>query len=357
MGGVERLSYDFLNNVDDAYFDIHLLILEGGKFEDEFKKLNIQIHDLSAYYNKPLKQVFAIRKLIKQLRPAIVHTHNRKGAGLVYLGSRGFQTKLVRTFHHFGSRGFLRNLLNLYLLNNYDSNLFVSNSFKQDFIRNYKLKKAPSASVIYNGVDFKRFAAKSDCIKDELGIHEDALLIGMVGNFVSIKDQLTVCKAFKQIEQDLPKARLIFAGNHNIDSKHFLDECMQYCKQNGFEDKVFFLDSRKDVPQLLAELDLFVFSTLADTFGIALIEAMGAGVPAISSNIGPISEITEKGKYVPLFENGEVDDLAIKMKAMLKIPKEENQLAMRAQQFAIDHYAIRTHIDATLEVYKRLVKN
>jgi len=90
---------------------------------------------------------------------------------------------------------------------------------------------------------------------------------------------------------------------------HLYDDCVNYCKQNGLEYKVLFLGSRTDIPQILDQLDAFVYATDHDTFGIAVVEAMAVGVPVFVNDWEVMKEITVDGKYATLYKTKDEKDL------------------------------------------------
>jgi glycosyltransferase involved in cell wall biosynthesis len=355
-GGVERLSYDYLRNLNSERFEVKLLILKGGAFKEEFEQLPVPLTEISDEHDGVLKQLLRIRKFLKRENPDIIHTHNIKGSSYMTLITIGMKVKLIRSFHHFGTLDRLHNKANILTMNRAKANLFVSESFKVDLRKKYGLKKMPRNHIVYNGVDFNRFdGAASGQLREEIGAGENDLVIGMIGNFVRMKDQLSLCKAFRNAQELFPHLQLVFVGTHDGVNLHFLNDCVEFCAQSKISKRVHFLGSRDDIPQILNDLDLFVFSSLGDTFGIALVEAMGMGVPTIATDLGPIKEITHDGSYSAIFKQKDVDDLSAKMIDLIGNDKKRNDLALRAEAFVRSSYDIQSHIDRTLSVYEQVL--
>ena len=93
----------------------------------------------------------------------------------------------------------------------------------------------------------------------------------MVGRFNWVKDQGTICKALSLLKQRGLPVRLTLVGRGD---KKLENECKSICKELEIENLVHFLGLCNDVPEILNKTDIFVFSSLCDTFGIALLEAM-----------------------------------------------------------------------------------
>jgi glycosyltransferase involved in cell wall biosynthesis len=207
--------------------------------------------------------------------------------------------------------------------------------------------------VLQNGVDHSKMYSFRRVLREELAISEEGLLAGMVGNF-TFKDQLTVCRALPVVFQKMPSLHFAFIGSWLGKDRRLYDACVQFCVDSGIHDRVHFVGKRIDVADVLQSLDLFVLSSREETFGIAVIEAMMVGVPALISDIPPFVELAGGGKWAHLFKTGDERDLAAKMLFLLQHPEELNTLATSAKQRALSEYAIEKHITDLKELYSSL---
>src|SRR5205085_9933224 len=112
-------------------------------------------------------------------------------------------------------------------------------------------------------------------------LDENVLLLGMIGNFYRDprKDQITLCRALPKVFSEIKNAHCIFAGGTEEGAEDKFQSCVDFCKENNIYDRVHFLGGRNDIPDILAALDLFVFSSLHEGLPIAVNEAMLANVP------------------------------------------------------------------------------
>ena len=95
-----------------------------------------------------------------------------------------------------------------------------------------------------------------------------------------------------------------------------------------------FMGARRDIPKILSELDIFVFSAKEDEgFGIALAEAMVAGIPILASNVGACLEILDNGKYGKIFKKGDHKDLALKVLEMNSDSKGIYEKSLKAREY------------------------
>ncbi len=122
----------------------------------------------------------------------------------------------------------------------------------------------------------------------------------MVARLDEIKDQETLLKAYAKIHK---KCNLILVGDGN--KRKYLEGI---ASELGLNIKKIFIGSKLDIPAILAEADIFAFSTtLSEGFGIALIEAMAARMPIIATDVPACREVLDNGKAAILIPVGRVD--------------------------------------------------
>jgi glycosyltransferase involved in cell wall biosynthesis len=194
-------------------------------------------------------------------------------------------------------------------------------------------------------------------LRAELKLAGNDLLLGMVGNFYADarKDQLTICRALPAVFRRAPHAHFAFAGGHAGDGATRIHQaCVDYCREQGIADRVHFLGKRADVADVLRALDIFVFSSRKDTFGVAVVEAMLRGVPAVVSDIGALLEVTGGGQFASVFRTGDADDLARRLVELIEDRERRARLAEGARGWAAAEFGIETHIANLLKLYKSL---
>jgi len=308
-----------------------------------------------------LKLIGQLRELIKERGIEVVHCHQAVEALHVYFATRGGGggAKRVLSFHLCAADA--KNRLALkYLAPRMDANIAVSRELLSCLGAEGGFQTDKNFHVVYNGVDaarlLRRATGSSDDLRDELKLTENDLLLGMVGNFYADgrKDQLTVCRALPEVFARMPDAHFVFAGGYAEAASPIHQECVNYCREQGIATRVHFLGKRADVANVLDALDIFVFSSRQDSFGVAVVEAMLAGVPAVVSDIGALLEVTGGGAHASVFRTGDADDLSRQLIALA------GDLALcagrgeRAKRWAASEFSIETHIGNLLKLYKSL---
>ncbi len=136
--------------------------------------------------------------------------------------------------------------------------------------------------VIHNGIDFKRFTNIQDSkedIRKELGIPQDAYVIGHVGRFSDQKNHHLIIDAFNETSKKNDKAFLLLVGSGPLK-----EEIINKVNSFGLSNKVLFLEHRTDIPQIMKAMDVFFFPSKFEGLGIVLIEAQVVGLPCVVSN-------------------------------------------------------------------------
>jgi len=180
--------------------------------------------------------------------------------------------------------------------------------------------------------------------------------LGSVGNFNHVRDQITICKALKVLKEKQILFNFIFVGARQNHAGHLYDQCVDYCLKNGLSRQVFFLGSRQDVPALLKQMNAFVYASNNDTFGIAVIEAMAAGVPVIVNNWKVMLEITEQGKFAEIYFTGDHHHLAEKIS---NFTLNKNTYKIKAEKIAkqvIKKHDVSTYLQTLKKVYIDIIK-
>ena len=196
-------------------------------------------------------------------------------------------------------------------------------------------------SRVYNCCDFDKFYKKDIKFLKQ----KDNINLGMVARLEKHKDQSTLIRAIPEILKKGIKVNLSIIGDG---SKR--KDLQKLAQQIGVSKLVNFMGSRRDIPAILSELDIFVFSAREDEgFGIAMAEAMIAGIPILASNVGACLEILGNGEYGYFFEKGNPKDLALKVFEMNNSLINVNNKVLKAKKYAENSFSIKSMSDSYLD--------
>jgi glycosyltransferase involved in cell wall biosynthesis len=142
-----------------------------------------------------------------------------------------------------------------------------------------------------------------EAVRRELGIADDAPVFAFVARLAHNKGHVDTLRAFSAVARQVPSARLLVAGDGPF--SRMLEKLV---RELSLEGHVHLLGHRKDVPALLAASDAFVHPSRQEPFGLSILEAMAAGLPAIAYREGGPAEVIREGGL--LVEPGDVKALA-----------------------------------------------
>lgn len=349
------MELDLCRNARANGLDLTFLATGGGDLEQEFRHSGVEFIRLNRRLPVDLSLASQLRQIIKERNIHVVHSHQPVEALHLYLATRGSEVKRVLTLH--GVYAGAKNDLALkFVLPRMDARVVLGKDLAAWLAQEQGIDPNLSFVVINNGVDSARLLSTGRTLRIELGMAEDATLLGMVANFYADrrKDQLTVCKALPKLFAREPAAQFVFVGS-SAGAPQLLDDCVEFCRQQNISDRVDFLGKRADIADVLNSLDLFVLSSRREGSPIAVIEAMMTGIATVLSDIGPLKEVSDDGKYAVLFRGGDADDLASKLIQLVDDAESRSRLGAAARQWAMSQFSIETHIANLLKLYQSLV--
>lgn len=356
-GGAEMQALDVCRNAKAAGLEMTLVAAGGGALEDEFRSTGVEFIRLERRFPVDLSLVSQIRKIIRERGIEIVHGYQAVDGVHLYLAARGLKSvKKVLSF-----QGFIQDtrnrLASRFLIPRMDANIVVSRGLQKWMEEASGLDTSKNFTVIYNGADPERVKPTGKSLKAELGLDENTLLLGMIGSFYKDprKDQFTLCKALPEVFARFENAHCVFAGRTEPGAEEKQEQCVSFCRENGIEARVHFLGMRSDVPDILAALDLFIFSSLHEGLPVAVSEAMLAGVSMIVSDIEPLLEATANGEFAEVFPVKNVEVLTEKILKLLDDEGLRKNLAASALKHAEENFSIQAHMRKLKRLYESLL--
>ncbi len=169
------------------------------------------------------------------------------------------------------------NLVKLFY-NKADKVVAISEGVRQDLIDNFNIKKE-NVCTIYNCYDVKEIQEKAAMPCEEVEVEQDSFSVATMGRFVQQKGQWHLLRAFKEVLKEEPKAKLYILGEGELQ-----DYLYKMVDELEMRESVVFCGFLKNPFSLISKVKLFVFPSLWEGFGNALVEAMACGVPCIASD-------------------------------------------------------------------------
>jgi glycosyltransferase involved in cell wall biosynthesis len=208
-------------------------------------------------------------------------------------------------------------------------------------------------TVIERGRDISRLGEPSPerraRSRTSLGLGETDRVLLTVGRQEYQKGQRFLLEAMSLLREQ-PNLVLLIAGRRG----HASPDLDRTVRQLGLEDRVRLLGHRLDVPELLAAADVFVFPSLYEGLGGALIEAMALGMPVVASKIDAIEEVVENGGSATLVESGRPAELAAAIASLLDDPVRARAFADRGREIFFERFTLDRSAERMIELYRSL---
>lgn len=332
--------------------------LDSLRTDITFHEVDLSSYPLFEYPPYDLALANVMVDLIKYEKLDVLHVHyaipHATSAYLAkqILGEQAKHVPIITTLHGtditlIGSDPSYKDVVD-FSINQSDGVTAVSEYLKKETYKKFDIKK--EIEVIPNFIDLDRFK-KSDKNHFKRALCPDGeKVITHVSNFREVKRVPDVVSAFHEIVKDGVDATLLMVGDGPDRQR-----AEQKCRELGVCGKVRFLGKQEQVEEVLSISDLFMIPSGSETFGLAALEAMGCGVPVISSNIGGLPEVNIHGETGYLCELGDVKAMG---EYSLKILKNEELHAefSRNARARAEKFELNNIVEVYEEYYKR-VKN
>ncbi len=236
-----------------------------------------------------------ILKALRKEAPDVIHLHHTKDLWSVVpaLALAGWKGPLFLT-KHVASGVAKKDLLHRRLYGRVDLLLTCSEFIRQNVVETCPVEPE-KVQTSFMPVDLREFRLKADARKRlrkawGWGPNE---VIGMVSRVTPGKGHELLLRCAAKLIAQRPKVRFRVIGKHTLDEKWYFDRCLDLRKKLGIEKAFIYEGYVQDVAGFLSALDLAVHAAEAESFGMAVVEAMACGRPVVARRGGGLAEILE----------------------------------------------------------------
>jgi len=300
-----------------------------------------------------LRFLFKLCWVIYRQRVDLIHVNSYVPGNYARLAAALMQVPLVIDhWHGFSRFSRKRRFICRFLARFTDLSLAVSPGVKDYLVKEIGL--APDKiRVVANGVDIAAIdAARPRAeMRRELGLPEDAPVIGLVGRLDHWgKGHKELFAAMARLTARYPVQALIVGGGRRA------AEIKQAAADLGLAGQVHFLGSRRDVPDLLHAMDIFVLPSYSEGLSLALMEAMAASLPVVATTVGGNPDLVTDGVTGLLIPPKDADTLAAALERLLADPAWAKTLGEKARQQVQENYSLDRLGREINAIYEELVE-
>ena len=302
VGGLENGLVNLINNMpDDRYRHAIICLDTYTNFSQRIRPGRAEIYALGKNPGNDPGMYWRLFRLLRQLRPAIVHTRNLGTLDCQFVAMIAGVSARIHGEHGWDVVDLHGTHIRYNILRR-TCRLFVHRYIPMSQHLEHWLEttiRVPTRKIsqIYNGVDTGNFSPATDKhagLPDAKMFPRGGLVIGYVGRLEAVKNPLGVVRAFRELLRDQPddqsNASLVLVGDGPL-----RPQVEHEIAALGLLERVVLTGPRNDVPDLLRQFDIFVLPSLNEGISNTILEAMATGLPVVATRVGGNPELVTDG--------------------------------------------------------------
>ena len=315
----------------------------------------------SINYSQDRKAYRAIKTLIQEFKPDIVHTHASKAGALGRLAAAACNVDvIVHTFHGTvfeGYFGWVKSSIykeaERYLARKSDAIVAISPLQKRDLVEKHRIAPEYNVEMIPLGFELGRFSENQDQkrldFRAEHGLRETDVAVGIIGRLTPIKDHSFFLRALDRLRRENPNVKTFVIGGGELESQ-VEDQAAELGFTKGKD--IVFTSWIEDVSYPLAGLDVVALTSINEGTPVSLIEAQAAQCSVISLDVGGVKDVVLNG------ETGFVtnkEGFSSKLNELIRNPELRNQMGVKGRKHALSKYSVDRLAQDMRSLYGRLL--
>ena len=307
-GGAETLVKEYVRLLDKKVFHPYIVTIRNYTNTAVYKQiseLGVEIIPVYSNWNvfiKIFNKIFGkryidykLKRIIAKINPNCIHAHLYTLDYLYRVADSLKNIKLFYTCHSVPQRYFGPNYPKqtdaaIYLIKHKGMRMIaLHDEMKMELNKMFEIE---NVVTIKNGIDITRYRdvnESKNAIRASIGISKEAFVVGNVSRFIELKNHTFLLDIFKEIYKKNINAHLLLIGDGELKEK-----IVDKINSLNLKDNVTILSHRDDVFRLMKAMDVFIFPSKVEGFGIVAIEAQAAGIRCLMSDTVPASTYISK---------------------------------------------------------------
>ncbi len=352
IGGGERVAVDLAKRQHAQGHRVTVVSLEAppdGPLSGELTRAGIRVRRVVKRPRglDPTLTARLVALFVRQ-RADVVHTHNPLPLIYAALAGRLARARVIHTKHGANAASSrsraLRRRASAFVHH------FVAVSEETAVQAREQRDSSPARiSVVRNGIDLSRFgpdAVSRADVRDELGIAQDAWVVGSVGRLISLKNHQLLLRAAEPLLG--PSFHLVIVGDGPT-----MESLVELRAASAAPESIHLLGVRRDVPRLLTCFDAFAMSSDSEGLPLVVPEAMATGLPIVCTAVGGLPAVVDEDQTGYLVPAGDEDGLRDRMKRLAGDVSHAQDLGRRARDVALQRYSAERMVADYAELYHR----
>jgi glycosyltransferase involved in cell wall biosynthesis len=331
--------------------------MSEGRLAQEARACGIEVKVIDEREYPFWQIVYQATRFVKTRKIQVLHSHRYKENLLATLLAKRCQIPhLVRTLHGHPEPGGFKQWL-VYVMDRatarFAAERVVSvSSNLTEYLRGHVDEER--ITIIPNGIDLGAVCSKLSHTeaKRQLGIAEDAPVIGIAARLELVKRIDLFLRAAKEIARQFPNARFVIVGRGSCEPR-----LRQVVSAAGLQDSVLFLGHRDDVYDALAAFDVLLVTSDHEGLPMVVLEAMAMSIPVVSRDVGGIPELIEHGVTGLLVPSADEYALASTCTSVLRDGALRQRLTRTARELVHVNYSAERNAADVVKLYRSLMES
>ena len=360
VGGAEQNLLRLISSMDKAsYNSVVVSMTDLGPVGKEIMENGCTVHALNMKKGLPdPRGIYHLKKLVLHYQPDIIQCwmYHANLFGLLFSHKRNLVWNIRCSDMDLSRYGLVyKYTVKTGAFFSKIPDMVIANSFAGKKFHEGLGYRCRKWEVIANGFDtdlFKPDVKARSRIRLELGIPEDAPVIGLIARFDPMKDHRTFFHAAHLLFKTHPSVHFVLAGQ-DITARN--PELYRLIGDHQDSKQFHLIGQRRDVPQVLNALDIATSSSLSEGLPNTIGEAMATGVPCVVTDVGDSRTLVGDAGHVVPKNNPEV--LAGAWQGLIDAgPDHIRLLGERARKRIREHYCINSSVRHYEELYRELIE-
>ena len=352
LGGGERHLADLANGLTRRGHDVYVALVPASPLQSELSDLPKEnIIELPLRNSLDVASALKLAQFVRRNQIEIIHAHLARDYPLAaFAARRANGARVVLTRHVLFP---LKKIHRLTLRR--VARVIAVSRMVADGLRAQALFDERKLVVIHNGIDVEKFSRKQNersSAESGRGYKQERPRVGTIGHLAPIKGHDDFIRAAGIVCATRDDVDFIIAGEDKSRSRADRQHLEKLIEELGLGQRVRLVGWVEDLARLLSTLDLFVSSARSEAFGLAIVEAMAAGVPVIASSSEGGREIIESGQSGRLIPISDTEAMASAICELLDDRNMREHLASNALRMVSERFSLDRMVARTEQVYR-----
>lgn len=357
-GGGERYLADLANAFTERGHEVYAALRPNSPLIASLAVPESNIVTLALRNSLDANSARRLSAFTRQNKIDIVHAHMARDYPLAaYASARNRSSRFIVTRHVL----FPMNRLHKLTLSRVARVIAVSDAVALQ-LRSERIVADGKIAVVLNGVDVLRFEKVRAHFERERFLRHwqlpaAAKLIGTVGELKALKGQEEFLHAASEVAKTFPDAHFIIAGIDSSRDQQQRKLLEKLANTLGLHSRVRFIDWLEDVAELYCALDVFVSASRAESFGLAMAEAMATGIPVVATQTEGAKQLIQQEMTGVLVPVGDAKAIARAVIALLTDGNKQKQIGAAANHVVRQRFSLERMVAATEKIYEDSLKS